>query len=399
MTGIRFIHAADLHLGSKFTNTKNLPEELLNNLLSSGYRAFNKLVNDAINKQVDFVVLSGDIYDSELRNLKSQVIFKREMERLNVANIPVFIVYGNHDFVSGERHGVKLPDNVYVFPKDVTNHQINILGTVVNLTGFSYNKRHFDEKMIHFYKKDASAKYNIGLLHGNLGGKSEHGNYAPFTLSDLIEKGFAYWALGHIHKREVILEEPLAIYSGSLVGRNRKETGEKGYYLVTLDEEVTAEFIPCTDIVWKAETIKFNGDIELDAVIVVVHEKLEAYKLSNCGVLLSLTLDLSACTDFDIRKLDEAEIISAIQDDNDSFDTEFIWIIKLDFVVPTDLGEGIRFFYELESISREMTREEILTILSDLAMHSKAKKFLGKLNEDDLNALLQEALFEIKKRW
>ena len=70
----------------------------------------------------------------------------------------------------------------------------------------------------------------IGLAHTmahGVKGYSDHEVYAPCTLSDIKGKGYAYWALGHIHARSIIVEEPLAIYPGNLAGRNFSEDGQK----------------------------------------------------------------------------------------------------------------------------------------------------------------------------
>ena len=65
------------------------------------------------------------------------------------------------------------------------------------------------------YTKMSDAPFHIGMLHGSVEGDAEHNRYAPFQIRELKEKQFDYWALGHIHKREILSEEPCIIYPGT----------------------------------------------------------------------------------------------------------------------------------------------------------------------------------------
>src|SRR5690625_6385033 len=93
-----------------------------------------------------------------------------------------------------------------------------------------------------------------GSLHSNTG----YGVYAPFYLRDLVEKDFDYWALGHIHQREILKENPHIVYPGNIQGRNRKEQGEKGCYYVTLSQaSTTVSFVTLQAIQFMALVILF----------------------------------------------------------------------------------------------------------------------------------------------
>jgi DNA repair exonuclease SbcCD nuclease subunit len=78
--------------------------------------------------------------------------------------------------------------------------------------------------------------FNIGVLHTNLGGISDHANYAPCSLQTLKSKGYQYWALGHVHNRQVLCADPYIVYPGNIQGRHGKEQGEKSCELVTVSD-------------------------------------------------------------------------------------------------------------------------------------------------------------------
>jgi DNA repair exonuclease SbcCD nuclease subunit len=80
--------------------------------------------------------------------------------------------------------------------------------------------------------------FNIGLLHTCLSGRVGHEPYAPCSLDELLSKGYDYWALGHVHEREVLCESPWVVFSGNLQGRHLKETGPKGATLVEVTNGV-----------------------------------------------------------------------------------------------------------------------------------------------------------------
>jgi len=90
------------------------------------------------------------------------------------------------------------------------------------------------------------------MLHTCAAGREGHEPYAPCKVEDLQLKGYDYWALGHVHQREVLSDDPLIIFPGNTQGRNIRETGAKGCMLVAVDEKgrPTADFRPLDVIRW-----------------------------------------------------------------------------------------------------------------------------------------------------
>ena len=121
------------------------------------------------------------------------------------------------------------------------------------ISGFSFDKQWITDPMIQDYPQAFSdATWNIGMLHGSLSTlNSPEANYAPFTLNQLEEKGYDYWALGHIHKRQALNKQGTINYSGNTQGRHINETGEKGFLLVESDgSQLTSRFQSTAPIIW-----------------------------------------------------------------------------------------------------------------------------------------------------
>lgn len=260
MNEIRFIHAADLHLDSPFLGMSNVPEEVFEKIYHSTFSAFNKIITEAIRRKVDFILLVGDLFDEERRSLRAQIQLRNGFNRLNNANIQVYISYGNHDFLYGNHYDVNYPENVHVFVSEkVSSFPYRRAGkTIANIYGFSYESRKVTTNKAKEYKiYNDEVPYHIAMLHGSIESNTEHDRYAPFQLSDLKQEPFDYWALGHIHKRSILGEKPYIVYPGNIQGRHRNENGRKGFYEVTIKGTTTElEFV-------SAEELRFVN-LELD---------------------------------------------------------------------------------------------------------------------------------------
>ncbi|MCH4007960.1 metallophosphoesterase family protein [Companilactobacillus sp.] len=298
---MKFIHAADLHLDTPFVNVKSFSKQLQNNLQKSTYTAATKVFDTAIRERVDFVILAGDTYDNTQRSLNAQAFLKNQFTRLKENNIQVYLIYGNHDYYRNNFSVIEFPANVHIFPETVSTETLTSRdGLKVGITGFSYHQQHISDDMAQNYPMREAFDYQIGILHGSVGS----GEYAPFMVNELISKGYDYWALGHIHKREVINENPDVIYSGDTQGRNPNETGEKGFYLVTvLNQRTTLDFIASSSYVWTKQTIDAVSDDNLDSLI----NKATKFLDTETPELISFTIN-------NAQRLDP-EIIRAIQRD------------------------------------------------------------------------------------
>ncbi|MFN7249273.1 MAG: exonuclease SbcCD subunit D [Anaerobacillus sp.] len=266
MKKTRFIHAADLHLDSPFQGLSNLPIKLLQEARESTFEALQKLVAYAIKYQVDFVIFAGDLFDGEDRSLKAQSKFKKAMEELQEYGIHCYIIHGNHDHLKGNWVSISWPDNVFFFKAEVDVYKFRKADLTVHLYGYSYPQKTVKDNIAVNYQRIGEADFHIGILHGTADGQEGHDHYAPFSVQQLVEKEFDYWALGHIHKRQVLHENPFVVYSGNFQGRHKKELGDKGIYFVELDHyhSSTLTFLPTSELHWEELTVSIEGIETID---------------------------------------------------------------------------------------------------------------------------------------
>lgn len=229
-----FIHAADIHLDSPMKGLV-LRGESANPFLQASRLSFENMVTLAVERSVGFVLIAGDLYDGDWRDWASGQYVVKQLSKLDRAGIPVFTIRGNHDAQSVISKDLPLPKNVRELSvKSVQSVDLAHLGVSIHGRGFA--TRHVEENVVNSYPQAAPGAFNIGMLHTSLTGRDGHGVYAPCSLDDLRGKGYQYWALGHIHQREVLSVDPHVIFPGNIQGRHAKETGAKGITLVTVDE-------------------------------------------------------------------------------------------------------------------------------------------------------------------
>ena len=231
---MKFIHAADIHLDSALHGLERYEGAPVEEIRSATRRAFDNLIELAIDEEVAFVLLAGDLYDGDWKDYNTGLYFVERMGRLREAGIRVFIVAGNHDAASQITKHLRLPDNVTLFstrkPEKVV---LDDLG--VSICGQGFATRAVTDDISQDYPQGDPQLFNIGLLHTCLDGKPGHEPYAPCTVDGLRSKGYQYWALGHVHKREEVSEDPWIVFPGNIQGRHIREVGPKGCTLVTVE--------------------------------------------------------------------------------------------------------------------------------------------------------------------
>ncbi|WEK55442.1 MAG: DNA repair exonuclease [Candidatus Cohnella colombiensis] len=259
-----FIHAADLHLDSPFKGMGSAPDYVKERLRDSTFAALRRLVAIAKQERVDFIVLSGDLYDAADRSLRAQLKLQRALTELTEEGIDVFIVHGNHDPLSGRQAKLDVPSGVHVcgaegvecIPAHTRNGEL-----VAHVYGISYATSAVNQNLAQRFKVKGGAPFHLAILHANVDGNASHDNYAPCQLQELVDSGFQYWALGHIHDRRVLHEYPHVVYAGNIQGRSIRETGEKGIYLVSVSSSgaITLDFREVADVVWQEVSVTIDG--------------------------------------------------------------------------------------------------------------------------------------------
>ncbi|XJZ28102.1 metallophosphoesterase [Bacillota bacterium Lsc_1132] len=394
MKQISFIHAADLHLDSPMAGLRTLPDPIFKRVRESTFQALKKLTDAAIEKKVDFVILAGDLFDGEDRSLKAQSRLRSEMQRLALHGIPVYVIHGNHDHLGGSWVKLEMPENVHIFSSDI---EVKVLytksGAVVHLYGFSYPQRHVLERKIFGYQIVNGADYHIGILHGNEEGSKEHNNYAPFTVKELLEKPFDYWALGHIHKRAILAEHPPVVYPGNTQGRSLKETGAKGCYFVAMTPfETKLEFIETAQVIWEEAAIDVQEANSFQEIYRSCQNAVAKCRKKGVGTLLMLTLKNVRLADYSERKA-AAELQELLAEDEEDTDS-FVWIMHLEIEDESTINreqleaEG-EFYRELFATGEHYKNPE--KALAPLYEHLLGRKYLPALSSEEQQELLTKA--------
>ena len=312
MTTFRFFHSADIHLDSPLTGLAGVDGRVAERIRSAPRAAFEALVERAIQDQVDFFVIAGDLYDGTWRDYKTGLFFAEQMGRLNQAGIPVFVLHGNHDAESQITRPLALPDNVRVFgARNAQTFHLEELN--VALHGQSFREKAVTDDLVPGYPAPVKGAFNIGVLHTALGGMGDHANYAPCSLPELVAKGYDYWALGHVHQGQVLNERPHVVFPGNLQGRHVRETGPKGACLVTVEVGEVVEVAALTfDVVrWAVLDVDVAAAGSIVDVVDLMRQALAQGAASADGRLLSARIVLQGRTQLHSQLVTDVDNLTA----------------------------------------------------------------------------------------
>ncbi len=296
----RFLHAADIHLDSPLLNLARYEDAPVEAFRGATRQALNNLVQLAIEEEVQFVLIAGDLYDGDCRDFNTPRWLRNKMEELKTAGASVFIIQGNHDAQSRMKKafGLQLPDNVHLFatrgPETVS---IDKLQVAVHGQGFATAS--VTEDLSAGYPASRRGWLNIGLLHTNCGAVEGHDNYAPSTTEGLVAKGYDYWALGHIHQRQVVHKhDPWIVYPGNIQGRHINEEGQKGCALVTVEDgRISSVEHRELDVVrWMRCHVDASGCADSGEVLTIVGDAIADSLARAEGRMLAVRLQVTGST-------------------------------------------------------------------------------------------------------
>jgi len=408
---MRFLHASDLHIDSPLRGLDRYEGAPVARLRNATRAALERLVDMAIAGRVDFVLFAGDIYDRDWQDFHTGLFFREQMVRLGRADIRVFIVQGNHDAQGVITRQLLLPSNVNVFSsRTAQTFRINELSVAIH--GRSFPDRAVDEDLVPSYPAPVPDFFNIGMLHTSLNGRTGHDTYAPTDLATLVAKGYEYWALGHVHAREVVSEVPRVVFPGNLQGRHANETGAKGCELITVEAgRIETEFVALDVARWNQVIVPLDSLNGLEALGDAFRETLEPVLVGGMDRLHAVRVTLTGSTVLHRLEANQpgtlaAAVQAAAQDVSDAE----IWIeqVRLELTTPMDraqaaqrhdaVGELIRLVdsiagdeLELTSWARAELGDLINVLPSEVTTGISADDVLRLDNFADLRALLTDA--------
>jgi exonuclease SbcD len=291
-----FIHAADLHIDSPLAGLRLKDDEVAKRFAQAGRRAVEALIAETIASNAKFLIIAGDVFDGDWKDVSTGLFFVRAISALHRAGIPAFIVKGNHDADSLMSRELSYPETVKIFKSSkAETFALNELR--VALHGRSFPNR-LNADFVESYPARRDGWLNIGVLHTSLDGTRGHDGYAPCSVDDLKRFGYDYWALGHIHAAEIVSRDPWIVFPGNLQGRSVRETGAKGAVRVTVEDSRIIDVTPLAldGARWAHVAIDIgNAGSETDILARIADGMADAHAASD-GRPLALRITLTGAT-------------------------------------------------------------------------------------------------------
>jgi exonuclease SbcD len=330
---IRFIHAADIHIDSPLIGLGRYEGAPVEQIRNATRKALENLVYLAITEQVKFVLIAGDLYDGDWRDYNTGLFLSKEMVKLRNEGIRVFIITGNHDAESNITKSLRMPENVKIFstkkPETMLIEELNIA-----VHGQGFHQRAVTENIAANYPEGLSGYFNIGILHTSVTGREGHETYAPCQIETLLSKKYDYWALGHVHKSEILYEDPWIIFPGNIQGRHIRETGPKGCTLVTIDDGkiISVDQRDLDVLRWCFCTVNALDAETPDVILERVREEVLKEYDQNPGKTLAVRILVTgSCKAHESLMKDNDHWISQIRADATDLSSGLIWIEKVAF--------------------------------------------------------------------
>jgi DNA repair exonuclease SbcCD nuclease subunit len=307
MATFRFLHCADLHLDSPLRGLEADPDAPVEKIRGATREALKEMVRFAIAQRVDFVVAAGDLYDGDWQDWRTGRFLIEQIGELTKANIPFIAIRGNHDAESVITRRLRMPSDIARLLDHRRPETYRLPALPVSIHGQSFATKAVTENIALTYPPPDPGRFNIGLLHSSVGDRPGHDTYASCSVEDLRHHGYDYWALGHIHKQEILSRDPWIVFPGNPQGRHINEPGPKGATLVTVSDGkvIDAPTIPFDTVRWARIPITLTEDADEDAALTLVRTELAAAVAQAEGRLLAARIILSgACRAHDSLSLD-----------------------------------------------------------------------------------------------
>jgi DNA repair exonuclease SbcCD nuclease subunit len=288
MAVLRILHCADIHLDSPLRGLEADPDAPVERIRLATRDALSNMVELALAESVRLVLIAGDLYDGEWPDWRTGQFLQRQIERLTRAGIRVVAIRGNHDAESIITRRLRWPEGAHLLRADMAETVVfDELGIAVH--GRSFATRDVLENLAATYPAPRPGFINIGLLHTAAEGRAGHSRYAPCDVEQLRHHGYEYWALGHVHVREVVSQAPWIVFPGNIQGRDIGETGDKGVTLITVNNgAITAVEHRVLDVVrWAKINVDLTGAEDEEAALVRVRGAFGAALEAAAGRLLA----------------------------------------------------------------------------------------------------------------
>ncbi|MBF0559953.1 MAG: DNA repair exonuclease [Nitrospirae bacterium] len=379
----KFIHSADIHLDSPLCGLDRYEGAPVAEIRGATRRAFINLVQLAVEENVSFILICGDLYNGDWKDYNTGLFLSKQLSELRGAGIRVFIVAGNHDAESRITRSLRMPDNVRLLSTTAPESIIlDDVGAAIHGQGLPTGA--VTKDLASSYPGAAKGFFNIGLLHTSINGREGHENYAPCSPETLLSKGYDYWALGHVHKREVLHINPWIVFPGNTQGRHVKETGPKGCTLVSVRDGMcrSMEHRNLHVLRWSMCEVDVSGACHPEDVVDRVRGSVEAEFSKESEGFLAARVHISGpCRAHGKLSGNPEKWINEVRSAVTDACEGAVWLEKIKIGTSTEadlkqmlkrndsLGDLLRYIESLESSD---TRE-LMQLITDDIVNLKAK--------------------------
>jgi len=309
---VKFVHAADLHIDSPLRGLTRYEGAPLERARRATRDAFERVVGLCLEERAQFLVLAGDVFDGDWKDIGTGLYFVSQLARLRETGCRVMLLRGNHDFELTKN--LSYADHVFEFaaasgaaagaaPKGEGAHRAGskrgkctyvFEDEGVSFHGVSYAQKKIEKSLLPLYAPPVAGLLNVGVLHTNATGSREHAAYAPCTVSELVAHGYDYWALGHVHTHAVLHEDPWVVYPGNTQGRSVRETGAKGCVLVEAagDRTLDVRFVPTDTMRYFVEEVSLGPEDDAPELFEKVRLLLDDVAARAEGTLSAVRLEI-----------------------------------------------------------------------------------------------------------
>ncbi len=361
-------------------------------LKDAPYASLETLVRTCIETDALFLLLAGDILDSQQCGLKPYLRLQAAFKELYGAGIQVFIVHGNHDPYPSMPL-VKWPENVHVFGPDRPSSLEVFSGSskVARVFGMSHGTHTEKRNLAALFPLPSDhSVFNVGLLHCNVSGTQGHEPYAPCSLEELRAKGMDYWALGHVHSHNVLSREPYVVYPGIFQGRNPREEGAKGCCVVKVEGTSVSqlEFVPLDQVRWSSVVRDVSGVDDFSTLVSGLEEDIDSVIDPHRGNLIRVALTGKSPLYGELAKAETLE--EARLHLQDSLDLPHGWLNIYEVESRVSPAVDITVRSKEEDFLGELLRQGLSLMDGDL--ESLELRLAGLLQKPDIRRCLGDAL-------
>ena len=386
---MKILHTADIHLDSPLRSLALREPGLRDRIQTASRTALTRIVDVALAEDVAALLIAGDLFDGAERSARTAAFLALQLDRLRERGIRVFYIKGNHDAENPLTGELSLPDNVHVFDGRGSKVQ---LADGLWIHGVSFSGRHAPNSLLTKFPAPVEGAINIAMLHTSLGGAEGHDLYAPCSVGELTAAGFDYWALGHVHRRQVHSQAPWVVMPGMPQGRDIGESGPKSATLVTMGDTIGIKEVTTSAVEFRQVQIDATETESDDDLREVLRQRLRemAGNLESDSAVIRLVLTGRTPRRWQILRDQDVWTDTAAQF---ALETGVLWLDKLLFDLSESAAPGPGPTDELAEIMKtireepgfaETCRADIEGILRELPPGQRARLMPDEAAMDQL---------------